>query len=91
VKDEVTDDDFLKAKAFLSGSSAWQIMKAGIQAQIAMNWRKTFGSIDERELNRIIGGNETLTAFIDDVDSATGQMVAKAKAGQAASIQLDGQ
>lgn len=89
MNDQSTDRDFTKAMAFLYSSGAWPILKAGLEAQIKSEFNQTFNVLDERAVNRIVGGCQILTKFIEQVDSATGKLVAQANGDQSAGIQLD--
>ena len=89
MSEEVTDIEFTKRLAFLYASGAWPVLKAGLEAQIKHNFDETFKVLDERAVNRIVGGCQALTKFIEQVDSATGNLVAQANGDQSAGIQLN--
>jgi len=85
-----SNKQFIEAQSFFSNSSAWPLMKDGIEQQIKANWERIFVTVDKAAMDRIIGANEALTTMIKNIDSAPEQLLALAKGESATGIQLNG-
>jgi len=84
-----SNKQFIEAQSFFCNSSAWPLLKNGIEQQIKANWERIFVTVDKSEMDRIIGGNEALTTMIKNIDSAPEQLLALAKGESATGIQLN--